>query len=395
MKSKKKQSPIGSILSSLLVGLLITGFGGLACDARAEEASPDITPALPAAAGVCEDIENIKEDIKKEENEKGDSFSSPERALPKAKGDTRVLLLGGMSFGTKLVTDGVLVEGFGESGTDGKCTAAYRAGVRLSDAIISVNGKKMLSANDVAEAVKASEGKALSFVCRRKGEMLTFSITPEKKDGSYRIGTWLRDSSAGIGTVTFVDPKTMAFGGLGHGICEAGTGEILPVLRGSITDAVITGITRGAPGAPGEMKGHLGKEKRGTLLTNTECGLFGFLSSVPEGCRLVTAAKPSDVKVGEATLVTSLDGGTPTEYKIRITAIGEKDAKTKSFSIRVEDERLLEKTGGIVQGMSGSPILQNGKLVGAVTHVLVGDPAGGYGIFIDNMLSAMPDILKP
>jgi len=381
MKSKKKQSPIGSILSSLLVGLLITGFGGLAHDARADAVSHEFAHALPAVADACEDI-------KKEALAENGEFAYKKRQAPAKKGNTRVLLLGGMSFGTRLITDGVLVVGFGESGTDGKTTAAYRAGLRLSDAIVSVNGKKMLSASDVAEAVKASGGKPLSFVCRRKGECHTFSVTPDATDNGYRIGTWLRDSSAGIGTVTFIDPQTLAFGGLGHGICEAGTGELLPVLRGSITDAVITGITRGAPGSPGEMKGHLGKQKRGTLLTNTECGLFGFLSSVPEGCRLITAAKPSEVRTGEATIITSLDNGAPTEYKIRITAIGEKDSKTKSFSIRVEDERLIEKTGGIVQGMSGSPIIQNGKLIGAVTHVLVGDPTAGYGIFIENMLNA-------
>lgn len=387
MKIKKKQSPIGSILSTLLIGLLITGFGGLACDARADDA-PERASALPAVAGVCNSIE-------KETASESESPPRTEKNATVKKGKARVLLLGGMNFGTKLVTDGVIVVGFGESGTSGKPTAAERAGIRLSDAILSINGKKMLSANDVADAVKASEGKPLCVVCRRKSEILTFSVTPDRTDNGYRIGTWLRDCSAGIGTVTFVDPQTMAFGGLGHGICDASTGELLPVLRGSITDAVITGITRGAPGAPGEMKGHLGKEKRGTLLTNTECGLFGFLSTVPEGCRLISTATPSEVKTGEATLVTTLDGGSPTEYKIRITAIGEKDAKTKSFSIRVEDERLLEKTGGIIQGMSGSPIIQNGKLIGAVTHVLVGDSKSGYGIFIDNMLSTMPNILQP
>ena len=381
MKIKKKQSPIGSILSTLLIGLLITGFGGLTCDARADGAQGKPDDALPAVAGVCADA-------KKEIDTEKESRPQNKKISAEKHGKARVLLLGGMNFGTKLVTDGVIVVGFGESGTSGKPTAAERAGIRLSDAILSVNGKKMLSASNVADAVKASEGKPLSFVCRRKGELLTFSVTPDATDNGYRIGTWLRDSSAGIGTVTFIDPQTMAFGGLGHGICEAGTGELLPVLRGSITDAVITGITRGAPGSPGEMKGHLGKKKCGTLLTNTECGLFGFLSTVPEGCRLITVADPSEVKTGEATLITTLDNGTPTEYKIRITAIGEKDSKTKSFSIRVEDERLIEKTGGIVQGMSGSPIIQNGKLIGAVTHVLVGDPTAGYGIFIENMLNA-------
>lgn len=387
MKIKKKQSPIGSILSTLLVGLLITGFGSLACDARADDA-PERASALPTVASACGDI-------KRETNTEVENLPQNEKKTTEKKGKTRVLLLGGMNFGTKLVTDGVIVVGFGESGANGKPTAAERAGIRLSDAILSINGKKMLSANDVADAVKASEGKPLTLLCRRKNETLTLQVTPDCTDNGYRIGTWLRDCSAGIGTVTFVDPQTMAFGGLGHGICEAGTGELLPVLRGSITDAVITGITRGAPGAPGEMKGHLGKEKRGTLLTNTECGLFGFLSTVPEGCRLITVAEPSEVKTGEATIVTTLDGKTPTEYKIRITAIGEKDSKTKSFSISVEDERLLEKTGGIIQGMSGSPIIQNGKLVGAVTHVLVGDSRSGYGIFIDNMLVAMPNVLQP
>lgn len=389
MKRNRYKSPVGNILTAILVGVFIAGFGGLAADVRAEEIKEE-EAAVTAAATPYEAAEKTAKASKNTDKEKS------VRRQKSDAGGTRMLLTGGMNFGVRLATDGVLVVGFGENGTDGRASAAYRAGIRLSDAILSVNGKKMLTANDVSAAVDASEGKPLTLLCRRKGETLSFTVTPEEaENGKYKIGTWLRDSSAGIGTVTFIDPTTLSFGGLGHGICDTATGEIIPVSRGSVTDAVITGIERGSAGAPGEMKGYLGKHKRGTLLTNTECGLFGILSDLPKGAMLLPVGRPSDVTCGEATLLSTLDGEEVTPYKIQITAIGDKDSKTKSFSIKVEDEALLSKTGGIIQGMSGSPIIQNGKLIGAVTHVLIADPTGGYGIFIENMLDAMPSILQP
>lgn len=384
MKRNRYRSPVGNILTAILVGVFIAGFGGLATDVRADEAIE--TEAFVAAAATPYGAETAEIAAKE----------AGLARLPHSEGGTRMLLAGGMNFGARLATDGVLVVGFGENGSDGRASAAYRAGVRLSDAILSINGKRMLTSNDVSAAVDASEGKPLTLLCRRKGETLSFTVTPEKGDGGkYKIGTWLRDSSAGIGTVTFIDPKTLAFGGLGHGICDPSTGEVIPVARGAVTDAVITGIQRGSAGAPGEMKGYLGKKKCGTLLTNTECGLFGILSDLPKGATLLPVGRPSDVTCGEATLLSTLDSGEVTPYKIQITAVGQRDTKTKSFSIKVEDEALLAKTGGIIQGMSGSPIIQNGKLVGAVTHVMVNDPAAGYGIFIENMLTAMPSILQP
>lgn len=297
------------------------------------------------------------------------------------------LIPGGQTVGLKLLGDGVSVVGTAKVKTaDGECSPAADAGLVRGDIILKVGGTPVKTVSAFAALVEQSGGKPLTLTCRRGGKELTLTLTPvvAQSDGKYKSGMWVKDVSSGIGTVTFIDPKTGEFGALGHGICDRESGALAPAARGVVTDAVVTDVVKGQKGTPGELRGYLKSTKRGVLLKNTECGVFGALSEY-EGEALPIALS-SEVKTGKAILRTALDCGKAEDYEIEITEI--KNGATKSFTVRVTDARLLEKTGGIVQGMSGSPIIQNGKLIGAVTHVMVANPTEGYGIFIENMLNA-------
>ena len=223
----------------------------------------------------------------------------------------------------------------------------------------------------------------------RGKEKKTILIPATSADESYRLGIEVKDTAAGIGTITYIDPQTGAFGGLGHGICAPNTGEIYPMKNGTVTEVILGGVQKGASGKPGELRGVLSHREIGTLSKNTDCGVFGTLSldnrtlpsSIPVGTR-------EELTTGPAEILSSLKNGSPARYQIRITEIDRSATDSKSFRIEVTDPTLIALTGGIVRGMSGSPIIQNGKLVGAVTHVLVANPTEGYGIFIENMLNA-------
>jgi stage IV sporulation protein B len=208
-------------------------------------------------------------------------------------------------------------------------------------------------------------------------------------ENKYKTGVWIRDSGAGIGTLTFIIPETGEFGGLGHGICDGETGELIPMSRGTVLDVKISSVKRGVAGTPGELKGYFGTQKLGALTENTDCGVYGKLTQIPGQCsRRISIGTRDELCEGSASVVCTTDGGEPREYKIDITHIKRDAVGSKCFVIEITDPELIERTGGIVQGMSGSPIIQNGKLVGAVTHVLINDPTTGYGIFIENMLDA-------
>ncbi len=311
--------------------------------------------------------------------------------MPVAKaGD--MLIAGGIPFGVKLHTDGVLVVNVCDvrCGTAGK-RPAMDAGLKKGDMIISVNGEKIQSGAQVCRICGESGGEPLKITVMRAGKAKTLTVTPEKNsEGEYKLGMWIKDSAAGIGTVTFIDPKTLIFGGLGHGICEASSGELLPISYGSVENVVLSGINIGKAGVPGELKGYFTGDKTGKLIKNTMSGVYGAFGAMPQEVKdsLYPVGSKADIHEGKAYILCTVDDGGRKSYEIEISAINQ-GAQSKNFTVTVTDEALISATGGIVQGMSGSPIIQDGKLIGAVTHVLIGDPKSGYGIFIENMLAEL------
>ena len=302
------------------------------------------------------------------------------------------LYVGGMPFGVKFMTDGVVVTELCDIKTDGskKCPAR-EAGIVPGDVIVKINGETITDATSLSDIAEKSAGKSMTVTYSRDGKTRDTKLTPVKstEDGKYKTGMYVKDSGAGIGTVTYVVPETMSFGGLGHGICDASTGKLIPMQRGSVVGVTISGVVRGLSGSPGEVRGYFSAPKTGTLLKNTEWGVFGAFATLPEGCtQKMSVGTKNELQNGKAYILSTLEGTTPQRYEIEISDIKVGSTSNKCFTVKVTDKNLIDKSGGIVQGMSGSPIIQNGKLVGAVTHVLINDPTTGYGIFIENMLNA-------
>ena len=255
------------------------------------------------------------------------------------------------------------------------------------DVILSINGKEIKTAEDASRIIKASNGESLTIRAIHKGENIGIEVKPKFEDGEYRLGLSLSDGAMGIGTITFIDPTTGVFGGLGHGICDA-NGDVVDMDCGVVSGALLGGIHKGEVGKPGELTGILTDDVDGVITSNNECGVFGVLDEIPSAHTALPLGTRDEVHEGEATIISTLKNGKSAEYKIEILDIDRSSDGSKSFRIRVTDETLKALSGGIVRGMSGSPIIQNGKLVGAVTHVLVANPTEGYGIFIENMLNA-------
>ena len=294
---------------------------------------------------------------------------------------------GGQSFGVKLRTRGITVVGVGSVILpEGVAEPASEAGLQENDIIITVNDTEILSSQQFTQIMAESGDKGLKIKYRRgQAEKETVLYPVKDEHGEYKAGLWLKDTAAGIGTVTYVIPGDNTFGGLGHGICDADSNELLPFYSGEVFDAHITGVKRGKNGEPGELRGYFEKEPSGTLSENTQSGVYGKFDQC-EGGKTVQIALKDKVKTGSVKILCTVDGNGVCEYDAKITKILSYDTKEKNFIVKITDEKLISKTGGIVQGMSGSPILQDGKLIGAVTHVLVNDPSRGYGIFIENML---------
>ena len=308
-----------------------------------------------------------------------------------AAGGTKEVIPGGMAFGVKYYAEGAIVIGVCDvETTTGLASPARDAGLTKGDVITHACGSKVKTLEELLALVEGCGGQKIEIGYTRNGKANKLTLTPAKdrNTGKYRIGVWVRDSTAGIGTVTYIDKETMQFGGLGHGINDSATGMLMPFGRGTVVEVTIDNIKKGMKNAPGELKGTFLPKELGTLSRNTESGVFGTLGTLPSSlCDAIPVADAQEVKTGKA-LVRSCASGKVEEYEIEIEEIYTPMGKTKNFLIRVADPELLALTGGIVQGMSGSPIIQNGKLVGAVTHVLVNDPTRGYGIFIENMMSA-------
>ncbi len=312
--------------------------------------------------------------------------------------DNLKLVPSGDVFGVKFFTKGVIIVGMSEvESYDGIISPAGRAGLRKADIITNVNGTEINTAEDLKSIIEECSGKELTIDFTRDGKAYKTKLLPlmSLADKKYKTGLWVRDSTAGIGTITFYNPSNNSFAGLGHGICDSDTETLMPLLRGVIVDVNLTDVIKGRDGRPGELKGDFGTLKRGSLIGNTECGVYGVMdvkiNSISEALPVGTR---EDMTEGPAEIYCNVDGNGIEKYAVNIVKIYTGEENTKNFILEVNDEKLLSKTGGIVQGMSGSPVIQNGKLVGAVTHVLVNNPKRGYGIFVENMLCEMPYLMK-
>ena len=321
----------------------------------------------------------------------------PVRTVNIAVDAARTVVPGGQSVGIALTTDGVVVVGLSDLGGTVPSPARL-AGVKAGDIIAAVDGAPLESTAQLAAL--AAAGQPMRLTVKRNGAQDTLAVTPARDaNGDYRLGLWVRDSTAGIGTMTFYDPANGGYGALGHAITDPDTGTVLPVQRGDLMESSVTAIEPGKKGDPGELIGRFTPQSRvlGSILMNGTRGIYGRLSEpltnelFPDGVPVMSSG---EVHPGEAQLLTTLDDTGVHAYACEIARLTGSPTSERGFVLRVTDPELLARTGGIVQGMSGSPILQDGRLAGAVTHVFVSDPTRGYGIFIENMLDTLDETLE-
>lgn len=322
----------------------------------------------------------------------------PVKTVHVTEAESAEVLVLGCPFGIKIYTDGVMIVGFNDVDThQGSLNPALNAGLKAGDVILEIDGVKMKENTDVQGAVLTSKGKKLTMLIRRDGKTFTVSVTPEMSatENKWKTGMWVRDSSAGIGTLTFYNPSTNIVAGLGHGICDPDTDSLLPLESGEFLEADIIGLKKSTKDEAGELQGIFSGGEVAEFKCNDITGVYGTSCCNDFEGQLMEVALKQEIKVGKATILTTLDDGGPNFYECEIEKIylGD-DSKIKNMIIKVTDKKLLSKTGGIVQGMSGSPIIQNGKLIGAVTHVLVDDPTKGYAIFAENMLETAQGVIK-
>ena len=307
--------------------------------------------------------------------------------------DRKYVYAGGSLVGIRLYTEGLLVVGIDDVITaDGAVSPAEDCGIMQGDIITEVNDETVTSVADFSNKVAVSQGENIKVAVKRNGEFYFFSLKPafSPSENKYRCGLWLRDSTAGIGTMTFIDPQTKTIATLGHAICDSETNAVLPVGEGDILQATLNGCIPGQKGITGQIKGSFTQEIIGDLYSNNEFGVYGTCSKVSADCgELYPVASQTEIKTGDAQIISTVTQYGAEFYDIEIEKITYSNTKTaRSMVIKVIDPELLAVTGGIIQGMSGSPIIQDGKLIGAVTHVFLNDPQRGYGVFIENMLDS-------
>lgn len=296
------------------------------------------------------------------------------------------LVVGGEAVGIQIRTEGVLVAELAQVETaEGTACPAKEAGIQKGDFIVEVDGEALSSAAELVEKVSEKGGECVELTVLRDENSFCRKLNPvQSAEEQWMLGMWLRDGVSGVGTITYMDPESQSYGALGHAISDAESGMVLPLNEGNISDAEIVSVTKGAAGSPGELNGCTDVYKiLGTVEKNTVYGIFGRMTAPISG-KTVETGEPV---VGKASIVSTVQGHEAREYRVEISRVCRDEGKSHMV-ITVTDPQLLALTGGIVQGMSGSPIIQNGKLVGAVTHVLVNDPAKGYGVFIENMLDS-------
>lgn len=378
----KKGKIILSLFSIILSGFIL--ILSLASSELVGERAVDIT-----INGVSGSIQRFSDNIlsffnnQKNENNNLDSTNTNE-----------LVYIGGYPIGLKLYADGVVIVGTEAVDTEtGSVNPGKSAGLKTGDIIKKINGRKVNMNTEVSECIENSNGESLTFTIERDSNIfdVSFSSVFSVSENKFKAGLWIRDSSAGIGTVTFCTQDGY-FASLGHAVCDIDTKTCIPISRGECTIANITGFIKGVQGAAGELCGYLENDAIGNVYSNCDIGVYGTFNELPDA-QLYPIAKSDEIVKGKATIITTLDTGGSQEFEIEIQQVNSSSTDNKNFVIKVTDENLISKTGGIVQGMSGSPIIQDGKLVGAVTHVLVNDPTKGYAIFAENMLDTVKQVI--
>ena len=296
----------------------------------------------------------------------------------------------GEAVGVKFYTNGLLVVGTEGVYSDGKkvSSPAEDAGVKKGDVLLKVNGKELLTNSDLADEAQNGE---IELSVRRGADEFSVKVNPVKTSEGNRIGLWLRDSTAGIGTVTYADTENGSFAALGHGICDIDTGKLMPIRRGSIGRCSVSSVKKSSRGVVGELECSFEDEEYGNLMCNSQCGIYGKLTDVSK-MELKDAKKIAAPHEGDAVILAEIDENGVSEYSAEILKVYNAREASKSIVIEITDNKLIEKTGGIIQGMSGAPIIQGDELVGAVTHVFVNDPHKGYGIKSENMAEFSNDL---
>lgn len=312
---------------------------------------------------------------------------------------TKVIPIG-TAIGMKLYTKGVLVVGMSQikDANDEKKRPYENSGIEQGDTIIAINNNEVSNTNELIEEVNNSNGNAITVKYEKNNETLETSITPVKSGNEYKLGLWVRDAAAGVGTLTFYEPNTNSFMALGHGISDIDTEKIVDIASGELITASILTIKKGVKGTPGEIRGTIENGNNiGKIGKNTNLGVYGTVTNKNylniSGMEEMEVATRSEIQEGKAQIICQLDNNGRKTYEIEIEKIYlANNTDNKSMLIKVTDKELLEKTGGIIQGMSGAPVIQNGKFVGAVTNVLVNDPTQGYAIFGDMMIKQMRSV---
>lgn len=298
----------------------------------------------------------------------------------------------GRSVGIKMLSNSAIVVKLSEINSyDGLISPGIKAGIRPGDVIKAVNGNSIATNEDLENIISNSGGSICALDIIRDEKPISIDVKPIKSldDDKFKIGVWVRDSMAGIGTLTFADPQTLKFGALGHGINDIDSGILMHLTDGNIVESTVTDVKKGTKGEAGELGGDFTNHTLGTLEKNTNQGIFGELTdmSLIKDLKAYPVATKSQIVTGPAKVITNVEGNKTETFDIEIVKIlKDGDETHRDMMIKIADPRLIDKTGGIVQGMSGSPIVQNDKIIGAVTHVLINNPEKGYGIFVENML---------
>lgn len=312
-----------------------------------------------------------------------------------------VVIPSGETIGLRLFTSGVLVVGMSEiKGEDNNNHMPYKdSGIKEGDMITKVDNEVITCTSDLTKKINSSNGNAVTLTYKRDGNNYNTNMIPTKTDeDEYKLGLWVRDAASGVGTISFYEPRTGEFAALGHGILDVDTEELIDIARGDIVTSKIISIVKGEKGNPGELQGSIENGKIiGEVYKNTNFGIYGKLNNIEnlkkEGVNEMKVMPRDEAKEGKASILCTLENNKQEEYEIEIEKVyTSSNRANKNMIIKVTDERLLQKTGGIIQGMSGSPIIQDGKFVGAVTHVMVNNPEKGYGIFADTMLKQMKEV---